>query len=47
MKKVHFCSHVDGKKFVLSPEESIKIQLGLNSDILMIMMNVKKLMTTT
>ena len=32
-----FNSHVDGKKFVLSPEESIKIQLGLNSDILMIM----------
>ena len=32
-----FNSHVDGKKFVLSPEESIKIQLGLNSDIVMIM----------
>ena len=32
-----FNSHVDGKKFVLSPEESIKTQLGLNSDILMIM----------
>ena len=32
-----FNSHVDGKKFHLSPEESIKIQLGLNSDILMIM----------
>tara|TARA_B100000579_G_scaffold374631_1_gene338982 strand:- start:55 stop:1167 length:1113 start_codon:yes stop_codon:yes gene_type:complete len=32
-----FNSHVDGKKFILSPEESIKIQLGLNSDILMIM----------
>ena len=32
-----FNSHVDGKKFYLSPEESIKIQLGLNSDILMIM----------
>ncbi len=32
-----FNSHVDGKKFFLSPEESIKIQLGLNSDILMIM----------
>ena len=26
-----------GKKFFLSPEESIRIQLGLNSDILMIM----------
>ena len=32
-----FNSHVDGKKFSLSPEESIKIQLGLDSDILMIM----------
>ncbi len=32
-----FNSHVDGKKFYLSPEESIKIQLGLNSDIVMVM----------
>ena len=32
-----FNSHVDGKKFILSPEKSIKIQLALNSDILMIM----------
>ena len=32
-----FNSHVDGKKFYLSPEESIKIQLALNSDIVMIM----------
>ena len=32
-----FNSHIDGKKFFLSPEESIKIQLSLNSDILMIM----------
>ena len=32
-----FNSHIDGKKFVLSPEESIKIQLGLNSDIVMAM----------
>ena len=32
-----FNSHVDGKKYYLSPEESIRIQLGLNSDILMIM----------
>ena len=31
-----FNSHVDGKKFYLSPEESIKIQLGLNSDIVMV-----------
>ena len=32
-----FNSHVDGKKFSLSPEESIKIQLGVDSDIVMIM----------
>ena len=32
-----FNSHIDGKKFYLSPEESIRIQLGLNSDIAMIM----------
>ena len=32
-----FNSHVDGKKFVLSPEESIRIQKGLDSDIIMIM----------
>ena len=32
-----FNSHIDGKKFYLSPEESIKIQLGLNSDIVMVM----------
>ena len=32
-----FNSHVDGKKFILSPEESIRIQIGLDSDIVMIM----------
>ena len=32
-----FNSHIDGKKFYLSPEESIRIQLELNSDIVMIM----------
>jgi queuine tRNA-ribosyltransferase len=32
-----FNSHVDGKKFTLSPEESIRIQKGLDSDIVMIM----------
>ena len=32
-----FNPHIDGKKFYLSPEESIRIQLGLNSDIVMIM----------
>ena len=32
-----FQSHIDGKKYVLSPEESIKIQKSLNSDIVMVM----------
>jgi len=32
-----FNSHIDGKKFILSPEESIRIQKSLNSDILMVM----------
>ena len=32
-----FNSHVDGKKIILSPEKSIKIQKGLNSDIVMVM----------
>ncbi len=32
-----FNSHIDGKKIILSPEESIRIQKGLNSDILMVM----------
>ncbi len=32
-----FKSHIDGKRFVLNPEESIRIQKGLNSDILMVM----------
>ena len=32
-----FNSHVDGKKFCLSPEESIRIQKSLGSDIVMIM----------
>ena len=32
-----FKSHIDGKKIVLSPEESIKIQKKLNSDIVMVM----------
>jgi queuine tRNA-ribosyltransferase len=32
-----FNSHVDGKKFILSPEESIRIQKCLDSDIVMIM----------
>jgi queuine tRNA-ribosyltransferase len=32
-----FKSHIDGKKITLSPEESIKIQKCLNSDIVMVM----------
>jgi len=32
-----FKSHIDGKKFILSPEESIRIQKELNSDIVMVM----------
>ena len=36
-KGVIFNSHIDGKKFILSPEESIKIQKKLNSDIVMVM----------
>ncbi|MDC3049914.1 tRNA guanosine(34) transglycosylase Tgt [Candidatus Pelagibacter sp.] len=32
-----FQSHIDGKTFILSPEESIRIQKGLNSDIVMVM----------
>ena len=32
-----FQSHIDGKTFVLSPEESIRVQKKLNSDIVMVM----------
>tara|TARA_B100000945_G_C20265040_1_gene541182 strand:- start:92 stop:904 length:813 start_codon:yes stop_codon:yes gene_type:complete len=32
-----FNSHIDGKKFILSPEESIKIQKKLDSDIIMVL----------
>ena len=38
-----FNSHVDGKKFTLSPEESIKIQKNLNSDIVMVLDECPKL----
>ena len=38
-----FRSHVDGKKFILSPEQSIKIQKDLNSDILMVLDECPKL----
>ena len=36
-KGVLFQSHVDGKKFILDPEESIRVQKELNSDIVMVM----------
>jgi len=38
-----FNSHIDGKKFILSPEESIKIQKSLNSDIVMVLDECPKL----
>ena len=38
-----FNSHVDGKKFILNPEESIRIQKDLNSDILMVLDECPKL----
>ena len=38
-----FSSHLDGKKFVLSPEKSIQIQKSINSDILMILDECPKL----
>ena len=38
-----FRSHIDGNKFILSPEESIKIQKDLNSDILMVLDECPKL----
>ena len=38
-----FNSHVDGKKFTLSPEKSIKIQKDLNSDIVMVLDECPKL----
>ena len=36
-KGVMFRSHIDGKKFILDPEESIRVQKELNSDIVMVM----------
>ena len=38
-----FNSHIDGKKFVLSPEKSIQIQKDLNSDIVMVLDECPKL----
>ena len=40
-----FKSHVDGKQFILSPEESIRVQIGLNSDIVMVMDECPKIST--
>jgi len=39
-----FNSHLDGKKIILSPEKSIKIQKALNSDIVMVLDECPKLM---
>tara|TARA_B100000700_G_C15028138_1_gene849227 strand:+ start:1565 stop:2677 length:1113 start_codon:yes stop_codon:yes gene_type:complete len=38
-----FKSHIDGKKITLSPEQSIKIQKDLNSDIVMVLDECPKL----
>jgi len=38
-----FSSHIDGKKFLLSPEKSIQIQKNLNSNILMVLDECPKL----
>ena len=38
-----FNSHIDGKKFTLSPEKSIQIQKDLNSDIVMVLDECPKL----
>jgi len=38
-----FNSHVDGKKFILTPEKSIQIQKDLNSDIVMVLDECPKL----
>ena len=42
-KGATFNSHIDGKKFILSPEKSIKIQKDLNSDIVMVLDECPKL----
>ena len=44
-KGATFNSHLDGKKFILSPEESIKIQKDINSDIVMVLDECPKLST--
>jgi len=40
-----FNSHIDGKKFILSPEKSIQIQKDLNSDIVMVLDECPRLST--
>ena len=40
-----FQSHIDGKKLILSPEESMRIQKGLNSEIVMVMDECPKIST--
>ena len=42
-KGATFNSHLDGKKFTLSPEESIQIQKDIDSDILMVLDECPKL----
>ena len=42
-KGATFRSHIDGKKFILSPEKSIQIQKDLDSDILMVLDECPKL----
>ncbi len=44
-KGAFFSSHIDGKKFLLSPEKSIQIQKSINSDILMVLDECPKLTT--
>ena len=43
IKGAIFNSHLDGKKFTLRPEESIRIQKDLNSDIVMVLDECPKL----
>ena len=38
-----FNSHIDGKKFILSPEKSIQVQKSINSDIIMVLDECPKL----
>ena len=38
-----FKSHIDGKKFILSPEKSIQVQKSINSDIIMVLDECPKL----